>query len=54
MRTIVVTLNIGYVGAMREDTFEVYDDATEDEIAEQAFGVMQEMVSWDWYEKDTK
>lgn len=51
MRLIKVHLNIGLVGADRNDTLEVADDATEEEIEELAREWANDYIDWSWWEE---
>ena len=48
MKTIKVTVTTGFVGAKREDTFEIDDDATDEEIEDTAQEAMFNMIEWSW------
>jgi hypothetical protein len=48
MRTIIVSVETGNVGSRCATEMEVEDDATDDEIDEQAREVMFSMISWSW------
>lgn len=48
MKEIEVSIHIGLVGCNRTTTFEIGDDATPDEIEEQAREAMFEMLEWHW------
>ncbi len=45
---ITVYVSIGLVGCRREATIEVDDDATEEDIEEEAQEAMLQMVQWHW------
>ena len=51
MKTIIVSVTTGYIGARAECEIEVADDATDDEIEELALMAMHEMIEWSWWEK---
>lgn len=51
MRKIRVTISIGLVGCKRTETFDVEDDATEEEIEEMAKEAALESLNWNWEEK---
>ncbi len=48
MKTIQVYVGTGMEGSRITDTFEVEDDATEEQIEEDAKEVMFNMISWGW------
>ena len=52
MRKIKVYATTNYVGCKSEDTFEVSDDATDNEINEMAQEYIEEMIDTGWYEVD--
>ena len=51
MKTIIVSVTTGYVGAKVKCEIEVADDATDDEIEELALMAMHGMIEWSWWEK---
>lgn len=51
MRKIIVYATTSIVGAKREDSFEVEDDATEEEINEIAEEYINELIETGWYEE---
>ena len=54
MRTISVYLSIGYSGAEREDTLEIDDDASEDQIEEMVRDWAYDYINWGWQEDKTE
>jgi hypothetical protein len=54
VRTISVYLSIGYSGAEREDTLEIDDDASEDQIEEMVRDWAYDYINWGWQEDKTE
>ena len=54
MRKINCFLGIGYPSAIAEDEIEVEDDATEEEIQEEVYQTMIQMVDIYWTEDNKK
>jgi len=50
MKTIEVYVSTGYVGAEKTKTFEIEDDATDEEIEGMALEVMWEMIEFNYKE----
>ncbi len=50
IRKIRVDIETNWVGAKETEYFEVDDDATEEEIAEQAHDIFQQYCSYGWGE----
>lgn len=50
MRKFKVSVSTGYVGCDREDTFEIEETATENEISEAAQEVLFNMIEWGYTE----
>lgn len=50
MKKIKVTVQTQKVGSKCEITFEIEDDATEEEIEEVAMASMFDMIDWTWQE----
>lgn len=48
VKTIKVTVQTQKVGSKCEITFEIEDDATEEEIEEVAMASMFDMIDWNW------
>lgn len=51
MRTIKIYIKTSKVGSQCDDTMEVEDDATDDEIEEMAKDAAFNMMEWGWSEK---
>ena len=51
MKKIKVWLNTGFAGANYEDEFEVEDDATNEEIEEEARDLAFNRIDWGWSEE---
>ncbi len=54
MKTIEVTLSIGYPNAARRGLIEVEDDATEDEIQQTALDWANNYLDISWKEQDQR
>lgn len=54
MKTIIVKVSTGMVGCQRQDSFEVEDDTTEEEVEDMAREVMFNMINWTYYTKEEK
>lgn len=54
MKEIIVYVTTGYSGSERRRVIEVPDDATEEEIQEEALGTVYELIDWGWIEKSQK
>lgn len=52
MKKIRVWVATRKIGSKCETTFEIEDDATEDEITEVAQEAMWDMIEWDWVDVD--
>ncbi len=52
MRTIFVYATTGYINSGKEESFEVEDNATDDEISDIAQEYIDEMIESGWYEKE--
>jgi hypothetical protein len=50
MRRIQVTVSVGLVGCKRVEEFDVVDDATDDEIEDEAIARKDEIVEWNFKE----
>lgn len=48
MKTIEVTVTMGLVGCRQQTTFEIEDDASDDDIEEAAREAMFELIQWTW------
>ena len=51
MRQIIVYVTTGYTGSERRRVIAVEDDATEEEIQEEALSTIYELIDWGWIEK---
>jgi hypothetical protein len=45
---IKVTVKMGLIGCEKSETFKIDDDASDDEIEEQAKATVFEMIQWTW------
>ena len=54
MRTINVYLSIGYSNAMHDDTLDVDDNATDDDIDEMVRDWAHNYIEWGWRENEQK
>lgn len=48
MKRVTVRVSTNRVGSECKDSFEVEDDATEEEIEEMAKDAMFSMIEWNW------
>ena len=54
MKEIIVYVTTGYSDSERRRVIEVPDDATEEEIQEEALETVYELIDWGWIEKSQK
>jgi hypothetical protein len=53
-RKIIVSVSTGFVGCRKEEEIEVDDDATDEQIDEEARDVMLSMIEWNWRDASEK